>query len=61
LPALALLERCIAQILAVKLKEIEGAKDNVLVVAAPADHLKDREAILVAGDRFTVNKARPRR
>jgi hypothetical protein len=59
--SLALLDRHLAQILAVKLEQIEGAKDNVLVVAAPTDHLEDREAILVAGDRFTVNKARARR
>jgi hypothetical protein len=33
--------RCLAQILAVELKQIEGAKHDILVVAAPADHLED--------------------
>jgi hypothetical protein len=56
--SLTLLDRCLTKILAVEPEQIEGAKHNIFVVAAPADHLEDREAIVVAGDCFAVNETR---
>ena len=55
------LDRLAAQILAIKLKQIECAEGYAVIVLPPADHFKYGQAPLVAGNRLAVHYARSRR
>ena len=56
----ALLNWLAAQILAVKLKQIERAEDGTRKCAVAADQIKDGKPVLVANNRFAVDQARMR-
>jgi len=57
----ALLNWLAAQILAVKLKQIERAEDGTRKYAVAADQIKDGKPVLVANNRFAVDQARMNR
>jgi hypothetical protein len=59
--ALAGFNRLATQILAVELKQIEGAKDRSRTRLVPADKVKYRKALLIGDDRLAVDQARARR
>ena len=57
-PALAVLDRLRADVLAVDLKKVERAKHSAGVSAMSAYQIENRQAIVVADDGFPVDHAR---
>jgi hypothetical protein len=57
---LAALDGLVPQVIAVKLDQIEGVKEDVPVLAAVAQPVKYRHAIPITGDRLAVDQARRR-
>ena len=60
-PMFALLDRHPTQILSIDLKQVEGAQDCVGMIAVAPDQIEHSETIIVAGDRFAIDQARPSR
>jgi hypothetical protein len=55
--SLAALDGFAAQIIAVKLDQVEGVKEDVPVLAAVAQSVEARQAIPITGHRFTIDQA----
>jgi len=56
-------ERCLAgfdglaaQVLTIKLDEVEGVEEHAPVITSPPQSVEHRQAIAVTGDRFTVDQ-----
>ena len=56
-PALSVLDRLGAHVLAVHLEEIERAEDGATVATVAADQIEYRQPVVVARDRFAVDDA----
>jgi len=54
---LAALDRFAPQVLPIEFKQIEGAQHNVLVIAALAQLVEHRHALVIATDRLAVDQA----
>ena len=58
---LTMLERLLAEIVAIELDQVEGAKHSGMIMVAIAKKIEDREAIPIDNNGLAINDTRPHR